>query len=388
MALANSGFDGTVNEAEYANAWGLGGTDSVESLAAWAVTQGTGRQVSVAAAAGRAFAKGVLSKDGSSAITKNLSTPAAGQWFLITRRIDWATNTITIEALAHSTTTTAIPTAPPTGLPTMEVTPGTKWDQKLAWAWVRNTDTTMVLFDLRSLPLSERTVATQAALPAANTVRRDYAYYVEAIPGATFFSNGTAWRMVGTPEFATAAARDAAITSPLQGMTAKRADASYTEGYYTSADPDGWYPVLGDLPRVRSRRKAAQTLNNTWQLLNAVWGTPDPLDLLGFSYSAGAFTCLVPGLYSVEAFVQGANSNTALGLQVLLNSTSVDTAATIAAFNSTSSTAALTGAARNDLVKLAANDVLRVYCLGGSSQGVGSLAENAKLNVAYRGPSA
>jgi hypothetical protein len=148
MALTNSGFDGTVTEAAWAIMSALTDADAVESSAAWAITQGTGRQVSTAAHSGYAFARGVLSKD-TSAILTGLGTPVDGQWFLICRHINWSTNAVTVVAVAHSTTSTTIPTVAPATFPTIDNNPGVLYDQKLGWAWVRSTDTTVTLFDLR-----------------------------------------------------------------------------------------------------------------------------------------------------------------------------------------------------------------------------------------------
>lgn len=229
-----------------------------------------------------------------------------------------------------------------------------------------------------------------AALVAATGMEDNDIAIVDTIDGAWFKydSAATTWRMHGIARFDDVSARNTALPSPAAGMQSRRADATYVEEYFTSADPDGWYPIFGDLPRVRVRRAATQSLSGSWALLNAVWGTPAAIDLNGFTYSAGAFTCAVAGLYSVEAFLASVNSNQAFGMQVVLNSTSVDTAATIAVYNSTSAVPAGNALARNDLQKLAVNDVIRVYALGGSSQSVGTTTESAKLNIAYRGPSA
>jgi hypothetical protein len=148
MALTNSGFDGTVTESAWANMSALTDADTVESSAAWAITQGTGRQVSTAAHSGYAFARGVLSKD-TSAILTGLGTPVDGQWFLICRHINWSTNAVTVVAVAHSTTSTTTPSLAPSTFPTIDNNPGVLYDQKLGWAWVRSTDTTVALFDLR-----------------------------------------------------------------------------------------------------------------------------------------------------------------------------------------------------------------------------------------------
>lgn len=190
MALVNAGFNGTVEEADFAHMFAIGGADGVESPAAWAVTQGTGRQVSVAANAGRAFARGVVSRDNAGPLLANLGTPVNGQWYLIVRRINWSTNTVTIQALPSTTTSTTLPSAPPaTALPIggQEVTPGVLYDQPLAWAWVRSTDTTVVIFDLRMLPVGLRLASTESratSLEGRATDLEGRPRYARALAGA------------------------------------------------------------------------------------------------------------------------------------------------------------------------------------------------------------
>lgn len=153
MAIVNKGFPGTVNATEYAKSWYLGGAEGCDGTG-WLTSQGTGRQTSTAA--GDAFAAGVLSSN-SAPILTSIPTPVSGQWFLIVRRIDWAgAGTVTVEAVAHTTTTTTLPTAPPVTYPTINTAPGSMYDHRLAWAWARNTDTTMVFFDIRKKPLESR----------------------------------------------------------------------------------------------------------------------------------------------------------------------------------------------------------------------------------------
>jgi len=174
MAIVNKGFPGTVNATEYAKSWHLGGADAATG---WAVTQGTGRQTSVGT--GDAFAAGVLSTN-SAPILTSLSTPVAGQWFLIVRRIDWAgAGTVTVEAIPHTTTTTTVPSSTPSTYPTYNDDPGVLYDHKLGWAWVRNTDTTMELRDLREIPLEPRLQAseTEVATLRAGPGRADGAVF-------------------------------------------------------------------------------------------------------------------------------------------------------------------------------------------------------------------
>mgnify|MGYP000210912937 CR=1 FL=1 len=153
MAIVNKGFPGTVNATEYAKSWHLGGADGCDGTG-WLTTQGTGRQASTAS--GDAFASGILSTNSAPILTA-IPTPVAGQWFLIVRRINWAgSGTVSVAAVAHTTTTTTVPTSPPGTYPTINTAPGSMYDHKLAWAWARNTDTTMAFFDLRKNPLPTR----------------------------------------------------------------------------------------------------------------------------------------------------------------------------------------------------------------------------------------
>jgi hypothetical protein len=239
MTFTNVGWQGTVNEQQQAVLWSLGGVDAVGGSADWRVSQSSGRTLAVAA--GNAFAKGVLTTS-DAAVNKTLGTPAAGQWYLITRRISWAASpkTVTVEAIAHTTTTTTVPTAPPGTFPTIETTPGVAYDQPLAWAWVRSSDTTMVLFDLRTFPLTDRlkTIETdvasiEASLSVVQAVRQfdtvadlaaatgstvDEWGMVQNAPGALYSHNVVAgtWTLSNTPAVASTAARDALFSGALQ----------------------------------------------------------------------------------------------------------------------------------------------------------------------------
>jgi hypothetical protein len=168
VAVVNSGFDGTVTESSFSQMMrGAGMRDSVATSAAWLVTQGTGRQVSVAA--GVAYATGVVSVSDAAQLA-SLSTPVNGQWHLVVRRVNWTSNTVTVATIPHTITTTTIPTVPPTTYPTFNDSEGVLLDQWLAWAWVRSTDTTVTLFDLRTLSNSRQIrtyrLASLAALNA------------------------------------------------------------------------------------------------------------------------------------------------------------------------------------------------------------------------------
>lgn len=83
----------------------------------------------------------------------------------------------------------------------------------------------------------DRIVATQAALAIGYTpIFNGMTIGVTAIQPAVFSYNGATWQMIGTPYFASAGARDSAITSPQEGMSIYRTDVN-AEQYYNGS---GW----------------------------------------------------------------------------------------------------------------------------------------------------
>ena len=162
MAMTNAGFDGTVDESQFARMMATGAADGVDSSAAWLVSQGTGRQVSVAAQNGWAFAAGVVSRE-TVALTLTVPTPTTGAWHVVVRNINWSTNTVTIALRAGAALGSVTPPAtPPTTLPgTVTTNPGVSYDQPLAWVFVNSANTTLTIFDLRKLPLNGRLLALE-----------------------------------------------------------------------------------------------------------------------------------------------------------------------------------------------------------------------------------
>lgn len=272
MTLVNRGFDGKVNEADFSRMQAILGAEGVDGAAAWAVTQGTGRQVSVAASAGYAAAAGVVSKDDAGPILAALSTPASGQWFLIVRRIDWSSHTVTVVVIAHTTTSTTIPTLPPTTYPTMSSTAGTQYDQPLAWAWARSSDTTVAIFDLRKLPLKTRLVTLEAALVSNGAdldalVLLDPAAYESRFVNvdelnADFQAQDGVWVQTTAARFASASTRDTAYAKgsaafKVVGAEVLRTDKVYREKWNGTA----WQPF--GVTKVVSQALATATIPTT-----------------------------------------------------------------------------------------------------------------------------
>lgn len=354
MAMANAGFDGTVTEADYAYMWAVGGQEGVESAAAWKVTQGTGRQVSCAAQSGRAFARGVVSKD-SAANLVSLTTPTNGGWFLIVRHLDWTANTVTVVALTGLQTTTLAPTVPPvdySGVTGMATTPGATYDQPLAWAWVRSSDTTMVLFDLRRVPGSAADLTELATLggPEGDTkaVREG---------GALFERAGGVWLQSTPSRFATVSARDTAYAKAsgaykVQGAHAITALDSgfewvYYDAYNSSSNPSGaqiagvptagWYPSQGTNPPRCVLSISGSTIasgsvtvlggSNAWTEVEDVFGWHNPAS------NPSRIMPNVPGRYRIENRMSWAANSAGTRLIVFRkNGTNIDGAqATVSA---------------------------------------------------------
>lgn len=208
MAWTNVGFDGTINEAQWASLAGLLGNDYVAAGNGDCVVTAVPGARSVSVAAGSLYGDGVLSTN-SGPETVAMTTPVNGQWYVIALRRTWATNTAALVAIAGATTTTTTPTAPPTSFPTLNTNKGVLTDQPIAWAWCNSANTTVVVYDIR--------------LKA-----------VKSLP----------------PVVANANERDAKFMTPSQGLQVWRDDLGAVETYYglfnSSTNPGGrdtagWY---------------------------------------------------------------------------------------------------------------------------------------------------
>jgi hypothetical protein len=166
MAQTSWGFDGTINEAQWAEMAGLLGNGYVAADASSCITTAVGGARKVSVSAGTLYGDGIVTVlDAAEEVT--LTTPANGQWYVISLRREWAGNTTQLVAIAGATTTTTTPTAPPSTLPTLNADPGVLTDQPISWAWANSANTTVVVFDMRQFPVR------RMPLTVANNVVRD-----------------------------------------------------------------------------------------------------------------------------------------------------------------------------------------------------------------------
>lgn len=208
MAWTNWGFDGTINEAQWAQMAGLLGNDYVAAGNGDCLVTAVPGARSVSVAAGTLYGDGVVSvNDGAETVA--MTTPVNGQWYVIALRRTWATNTAALVAIAGATTSTTTPTAPPTSFPTLNTDKGVLTDQPIAWAWCNSANTTVVVYDIRMRA-------------------------VKSLPPVV--ANGTE--------------RDAKFMTPTQGLQVWRNDLGAVETYYglynASTNPGGrdaagWY---------------------------------------------------------------------------------------------------------------------------------------------------
>lgn len=148
MSWTNWGFDGTINEAQWAQMAGLLGNGYVAAGNGDCLVTAVGGARSVSVAAGTLYGDGVVSVN-SGAETVAMTTPVNGQWYVIALRRTWATNTAALVAIASATTSTTTPTTPPTSFPTLNTNTGVLTDQPIAWAWCNSANTTVVVYDIR-----------------------------------------------------------------------------------------------------------------------------------------------------------------------------------------------------------------------------------------------
>ena len=256
MAWTNVGFDGTINEAQWASLAGLLGNDYVAAGNGDCVVTAVPGARSVSVAAGSLYGDGILSTN-SAPETVAMTTPVNGQWYVIALRRTWATNTAALVAIAGATTTTTTPTAPPTSFPTLNTNKGVLTDQPIAWAWCNSANTTVVVYDIR--------------LKA-----------VKSLP----------------PVVANANERDAKFMSPSQGLQVWRDDLGAVQTYYgafnSSTNPGGrdsagWY--------VTERSSALVPIKATLATVTSGTGSVSSTGTLNF---AGASSIILDGVFSSQ----------------------------------------------------------------------------------------
>ena len=154
--------------------------------------------------------------------------------------------------------------------------------------------------------------------PASPTVNQSYNGYVWS---------GVAWEaatpnavsLTGQVIVADAAARDVLYPSPVQGNAVFRNDRGWAEQYYGlynastnpgGANPAGWYPVNGRLPKIVLQLTGGITIGTS---LAVPTGTPTAIYNDGFAAPSGwVVTAPLDGLYKVTYSVTTGSGGSAL----------------------------------------------------------------------------
>jgi hypothetical protein len=181
---------------------------------------------------------------------------------------------------------------------------------------------------------------------------------------------------------ADATARDALFPSPVQGNAVWRTDKGWEERYFGlynsstnpgGATPAGWYPVSGNMPKASVLKSGNTTLTGgAWSVLNgsglfASYVTPVGMDDFYATSADGCFKAPITGVYRVSLMIH-TDTITSTGPQAWVvdkNNTSAaanygDTVLLFSAAN-TGNTSWTTATGGHNLIKLSANDKLRIH---------------------------
>lgn len=269
MAQSSVGFNGTVNEIQWAKLAPFIGQDDVGDAAAVAgVTQVPGfRRVLVPA--GVVTGWGVQTTlSAAESPAADMPAPAAGQWHLLVLRRVWATKATSLLTIPHTTTTNVAQTAPPTTYPAaMLANPGVQDDVPYAWLWVNVTTTNVAIWPILKPTNTARILALEGnAQPAGTTAQRD-AYWntpagipADATAGRALQDKGASWRNASTGFTEEYFALYNVTTNPLGAVTA------------------GWWPI-SLRPAVSSQiissgnwtiASAFATVSNKWATLTVI----------------------------------------------------------------------------------------------------------------------
>lgn len=238
-------------------------------------------------------------------------------------------------------------------------------------------------------------VADLNALPSAASYREGFRLHVDAL-NVDFVQRDGVWEQDGVARVASDSSRNteyakasgAYLVSGIECLVRSSPNVRYV--YLTAAAggvvADGWFPTAGGvLPFFRQVPSGTQNVSTSnWTLTNAIWGAAE--DLTEFtSYASGVLTVKHTGHYQVQATVSfPTGSGAQRGVQIIKNSTSVDTNATIAnSFAGSNRGVPAVGAER-----LEAGDVIRVYTFHtiGSTQAIQTLHGETNWQVHYLGP--
>lgn len=163
MAADSWGYAGSINAQKWAEmAQFFGSRYAVLNAEAWAAAAvANERQVEIAGGLG--YGHGVADYFAAKTVLPlPAPTESNGIWYLICARRDWAARETEFVALPGPGTPSTTPTEAPDELPPVgtadtqrKAQPGVLDDQPVWWAWVRQSTTTVELFDLRTFPVGD-----------------------------------------------------------------------------------------------------------------------------------------------------------------------------------------------------------------------------------------
>ncbi len=161
------------------------------------------------------------------------------------------------------------------------------------------------------------------------------------------------------------AERNAIFPTPVKGNRVWRSDLGYETVYLsTGVSAVGWYPSVNR--SFIARRSGTQSLSTGWSVVSTHGQLRN--DGLGTLFSGAAFTVVAPGTYEITAGVHLSSSSSPMAVQITKNTTSPDTAGTIASSNVTNGTAQVVSTVET----LVAGDAIRVLVYSSLSNSIQS----------------
>lgn len=166
-----------------------------------------------------------------------------------------------------------------------------------------------------------RKFATQSAMDSSTGSAAGELAQVTAIPGGLWMLIGTTWTQLTAGQFANAAARSAAVTTPRQGMKSVRADLGRAEDYWlaynASTNPTSPYLVSGWYSAQPAGKFKATTISATTSAIAAnqlMGGTTITDPDSGWNASAKTFTIQRGGWYDLDCHFKQATTTTQVGV--------------------------------------------------------------------------
>jgi hypothetical protein len=199
----------------------------------------------------------------------------------------------------------------------------------------------------------------------------------QTIYGNKVFSGGVVAQSLKS-SFASATARDAAITSPTEGMICYLEDVNQVTSYLGSA----WFPIAGQMPFFDVQKSATQTGVASSTITTVTWPTATT-NRGGFTVASNQVTVPIAGIYMINAAVTFDSGNTAGNNRHILIHVNGSAVTRDYGFPGITVDSALRSTIT---LLLAAGDVVDVRVFQTSGSNMTLQISRTRLTISYQGP--